>query len=260
MIGKLKAVSKFAGIKIEGDDNWYNPTKESKEEYIKKIDALRTCIGQEVNVKAVDGEYTEIEVTPTIDEDIQAAKEQGVYPKEPDKLGETESGVPTGAGPTSKADNKPVQGVSYISQWLEDNADKTWISQRWNREYFKELLKIKCNVEKKAGLNYISWADAWVELKKIHPDAIYKVYENSTGMPYFYDNTGAFVKVGVTICGIEHISYLPVMDFKNKSIAPNAITTFEINKAIQRAFTKAIAMHGMGTYVYQGEDLPEEAK
>lgn len=100
MIGKLKQVSKYAGIRIEGDDNWYNPTKEVKEDYLKKIEALKTCIGQDIEIDIDEnGDYTSIEVSK-IDEDIQAATEQGVYPgaeKKPDKLGETESGVPTGA-------------------------------------------------------------------------------------------------------------------------------------------------------------------
>ena len=57
---------------------------------------------------------------------------------------------------------------------------------------------------------------------------------------------------------IEHIEYLPVMDFKNKSILHDAVTSFDVNKAIQRSLTKAIARHGLGLYIYAGEDLPED--
>ena len=62
----------------------------------------------------------------------------------------------------------------------------------------------------------------------------------------------------MTVNGIEHIEYLPVMDFKNKSIPSDNITSFDVNKAIQRSLTKACARHGLGLYIYAGEDLPEE--
>ena len=65
---------------------------------------------------------------------------------------------------------------------------------------------------------------------------------------------------GVTVNGIEHIEYLPVMDFKNKSISLDAVTSFDVNKAIQRSLTKALARHGLGLYIYAGEDLPEEER
>ena len=58
--------------------------------------------------------------------------------------------------------------------------------------------------------------------------------------------------------GIEHIEMLPVMDFKNKSIPTEAVTSFDVNKAIQRSLTKAVARHGLGLYIYAGEDLPED--
>ena len=65
------------------------------------------------------------------------------------------------------------------------------------------------------------------------------------------------VKTGVTINGLEHIEFLPVMDYKNRSIPADSVTTFDINKAIQRSLTKACARHGLGLYIYAGEDLPE---
>ena len=105
----------------------------------------------------------------------------------------------------------------------------------------------------------MSWAWAWSEVKKRFPDANYKVYENKDEWNYFTDGRTAWVKVGLTVNGIEHIEMLPVMDFKNKSIQLNAITSFEVNKAIQRALTKACARHGLGLYIYAGEDLPEES-
>ena len=67
-----------------------------------------------------------------------------------------------------------------------------------------------------------------------------------------------WVKTGVTIKGLEHIEYLPVMDYRNKSIPLDSVTSFDVNKAIQRSLTKACARHGLGLYIYAGEDLPEE--
>ena len=124
---------------------------------------------------------------------------------------------------------------------------------------FETLNKINVNehVEKKNGLSYLSWAWAWAEVKKAFPDATYTVYENRDGLLYHTDGMTAWVKTGVTIGGIEHIEYLPVMDFKNKSITVDKITSFDVNKAVQRSLTKACARHGLGLYIYAGEDLPE---
>ena len=127
--------------------------------------------------------------------------------------------------------------------------------------YFNTLNTINVNgkTEKKNGLTYLSWAWAWGEVKKIFPDATYTIYENADGWCYHTDGRTCWVKTGVTVNGIEHIEYLPVMDFKNKSIPANAVTSFDVNKAIQRSLTKAVARHGLGLYIYAGEDLPEEA-
>lgn len=128
------------------------------------------------------------------------------------------------------------------------------------KNYFEELYGIDVNekTEKKGNLTYLSWAWAWAEVKKKHPDANYTIYENKDGWNYHTDGKTAWVKTGVTVAGIEHIEYLPVMDFKNKSIPLSAVTSFDVNKTIQRALTKACARHGLGLYIYAGEDLPEE--
>lgn len=127
--------------------------------------------------------------------------------------------------------------------------------------YFQTLNSINVNghTEKKNGLTYLSWAWAWGEVKKAFPDATYTIYQNEAlgGMPYFTDGKTCMVKTGVTINGIEHIEFLPVMDYKNRSIPADSVTTFDINKAIQRSLTKACARHGLGLYIYAGEDLPE---
>lgn len=125
---------------------------------------------------------------------------------------------------------------------------------------FDTLNKINVNdhVEKKNGLSYLSWAWAWAEVKKAFPDAQYTIYENANGWCYHTDGKTGWVKTGVTIANQEYIEYLPIMDFKNKSISVDNITSFDVNKAIQRSLTKALARHGLGLYIYAGEDLPED--
>lgn len=128
---------------------------------------------------------------------------------------------------------------------------------------FEQLNKINVNghTEKKNGLTYLSWAWAWAEVKKLYPEAKYTIYERETEfgpVNYFTDGRTCWVKTGVTIEGLEHIEELPVMDFKNRSIAYGDVTSMDINKAIQRSLTKACARHGLGLYIYAGEDLPEE--
>jgi hypothetical protein len=128
-------------------------------------------------------------------------------------------------------------------------------------EIFKTLSKIDVNskTEKKGKFTYLSWAFAWAELKKVSPTSSAKVYhDENTNMPYFASKAGVIVKVGVTIENLEHINYLPVMDYKNAAIPSDKVNMMDINKAIQRCTVKAIALHGLGLYIYAGEDLPEE--
>lgn len=126
--------------------------------------------------------------------------------------------------------------------------------------YFNDLYGVNVNghAEKKNNLTYLSWAWAWGEIKKRHPEATYTVYENADGWNYHTDGRTCWVKTGVTVNGIEHIEYLPVMDYKNKSISIKDVTSYDVNKSIQRSLTKACARHGLGLYIYAGEDLPEE--
>lgn len=129
-----------------------------------------------------------------------------------------------------------------------------------NENYFKQLNSINCNdkTEQKNGLTYLAWAYAWGEVKKLFPESTYTIYENANGWFYHTDGKTCWVKTGVTINGIEHIEYLPVMDYKNRSIPVDQVTSFDVNKAIQRSLTKAVARHGLGLYIYAGEDLPED--
>lgn len=127
---------------------------------------------------------------------------------------------------------------------------------------FAALSAINVNdrTEKKNGLTYLSWAWAWGEVKKHYPNANYRIYENAEGWNYFTDGRTCWVKTSVTVEGLEHIEYLPVMDYKNRSISAESVTSFDVNKAIQRSLTKAIARHGLGLYIYAGEDLPDEER
>jgi len=135
-----------------------------------------------------------------------------------------------------------------------------------SENYFQKLydVDVKDKVKKKNGLNYVSWAAAWAEVKKIYPDATYRIYERETPegliINYFTDGKTCWVKTGVTINGVEHIEELPVMNYKNESITLEKILSSDVNKSIQRSLTKACARHGLGLYIYEGEDLPETVK
>ena len=124
---------------------------------------------------------------------------------------------------------------------------------------FETLSKVNVNdkTEKKGKLTYLSWAYAWAEVKKKYPAATYKVYETENGINYFTDGRTGWVKTSVTIEDIEYIDYLPIMDAMNKSLPLERITSFDVNKTIQRSITKACRRHGLGLYIYAGEDLPE---
>lgn len=138
--------------------------------------------------------------------------------------------------------------------------------EKIEKSVFATLNAINVNdkTENKNGLTYLSWAFAWTEVKKLYPDATYTIYEcvNPSGYVcnYFTDGRTCWVKTGVTINGLEHIEELPVMDYKNKSVFLDSVTSFDVNKAIQRSLTKAVARHGLGLYIYAGEDLPEGAE
>ena len=117
--------------------------------------------------------------------------------------------------------------------------------------------------DKKGQFTYLSWAWAVRELLQIAPDATWEIHEyqhtHSSGYilaPYMKTDTGYFVKVTVTVDGIGRSQVHPVLDHRNKTVdEPNA---FQINTSIQRCLAKAIALHGLGLYIYAGEDLPRE--
>ena len=123
-----------------------------------------------------------------------------------------------------------------------------------------ELLKINVNdhLEKKGNLSYLSWAWAWAEVLKIDPAASWVAHEWADRPAMFLPDGSAMVKVSVTVKGDTKLCVLPIMDNRNRAIQnPDA---FAVNTAIMRCLTKAIAMHGLGLYIYAGEDLPEAEK
>jgi hypothetical protein len=128
-----------------------------------------------------------------------------------------------------------------------------------NKNYFTEFAKINVNehVEKKGQFSYLSWAYAVDVLRKTDPTATWEVIRFN-GMPFMETKYGIFVEVAVTVQGITLSQIHPVLDNNTKPIAqPNS---FQINTSIQRCLVKAIALHGLGLYIYAGEDLPEGAE
>ena len=122
-----------------------------------------------------------------------------------------------------------------------------------------ELLKINVNehTEKKNGLTYLSWAWAWAEALKADPKATFKVEMQEHGGPLMSVGDSFMVWVTVTIFEKSMTCMLPVLDYRNKPIMnPNA---FDVNTSIMRCLVKGIAMHGLGLYIYAGEDTPMDA-
>jgi len=129
-----------------------------------------------------------------------------------------------------------------------------------NKSVFQTLaaVSVKDKIERKGNLDYLSWANAWATLKQHFPDAQRKIYEHDhTGFNYFTDGKTAWVKVGIVVDDLEHIDYLPIMDFRNNAIPIEKVTATDVNKTIQRSTAKAIAMHGLGLSLWTGEDVPE---
>lgn len=142
---------------------------------------------------------------------------------------------------------------------------------------FEKLYQINVNdkTEEKNGLTYLSWAYAIAEFKKVHPNMTYEVKKFENGLPYVYDeNTGYMVFTSITVDGLTHEMWLPVMDGNNKAMKDKpytvktkykefvvqSATMFDINKTIMRCLVKNMAMFGLGLYIYSGEDLPEDMR
>jgi hypothetical protein len=145
------------------------------------------------------------------------------------------------------------------------------------KDNFQKLYSLNVNeyVEKKEGLSYLSWAFAWAEFKKVYPDATYEIGRDENGKCYFGDDDiGYMVYTSVTADGLTYEMWLPVMDNANKAMKRNsytystrkgdktveAVSMFDINKAVMRCLVKNLAMFGLGLYIYAGEDLPEDIR
>lgn len=122
-----------------------------------------------------------------------------------------------------------------------------------------KAIDVRPKAEKKGRADYLSWAHAWDMMKSNYPQAQRIIYEQpETGLNYFTDGRTAYVKVGIVVNDLEHIDMLCVMDHRNKSIPIEKVCSFEVNKTIQRATAKAIAMHGLGLSLWTGEDVPSQ--
>lgn len=167
----------------------------------------------------------------------------------------------------------------------EEKVEVTEVTEKTKNtfERFYEL-DVRDKVEQKNGLNYLSWAYAWAEVKKIDEYAEYNILRFENNLPYVYDEkTGYMVFTEMEILGIKHSMFLPVMDGANKTMLDHsytykvkeykdgkftgdyvekdveAATMFDINKTLMRCLVKNIAMFGLGLNLYQGEDLPAVA-
>lgn len=125
--------------------------------------------------------------------------------------------------------------------------------------YFTRLNQINVNdrVEKKGQFSYLSWPYAVAQLRLADPAACWEV-RRFDGLPYLKTDAGYFVEVAVTVQGVTLSQIHPVLDGKNRPIFEP--TAFDINTSLQRCLVKAIALHGLGLYIYAGEDLPEGDK
>jgi len=125
-----------------------------------------------------------------------------------------------------------------------------------DNNYFARLnqISVSDHIERKGEFAYLSWPYAVAQLRLADPTAIWEV-RRFEGLPFLKTDTGYFVEVAVTVQGLTLSQIHPVLDGKNRPIFEP--TAFDINTSIQRCLVKAIALHGLGLYIYAGEDLPE---
>lgn len=115
-------------------------------------------------------------------------------------------------------------------------------------------INVNDHVEKKGGFSYLSWPYAVAQLRLTDPLASWEV-RRFAGLPYLASDAGVFVEVAVTVQSVTLSQIHPVLDSRNRPIM--APSSFDINTSIQRCLVKAIALHGLGLYIYAGEDLPQ---
>lgn len=244
-IGVLKYIAGTGakGVKFEDQpETWYNPSSDEAKEMVKE-----DFKGKTVEITLVPGKKTEFSSMVLLD-----VKDEPEITTAEEKIEEKVSPAPLPKEETTD----PVP--DYEEQKIIYNAP----GDHYTQADYKEMESTKLETAKKGsmGLTYASWSEAWGTLKRLHPTANFKVHEKN-GLPVFFNaempSMGAFVKVTVTVKGLNHTVHLPVMDHSNKSIPTGTMTTFDINKNIQRALAKGVALHGIGLYVFKGEDLPK---
>lgn len=130
---------------------------------------------------------------------------------------------------------------------------------------YEALREINVNehTEKKGELTYLSWVWALDQLYLHYPDAEILVHKTAEGVPYWTDGRTCWVDVEVQIPASgkiwkRHEPAYPIMNYQNRSIPLEKVTSFDVNTSIQRAVTRCIARFGLGFYIYAGEDLPPE--
>ena len=121
--------------------------------------------------------------------------------------------------------------------------------------YFSQLASVNVgeHIERKGQFSYLSWPFAVTQLRQFDETATWEV-RRFDGLPYLATDCGTFVEVAVTVRGVTLSQIHPVLDGRNKPLP--APSVFDINTSIQRCLVKAIALHGLGLYIYAGEDLP----
>lgn len=153
--------------------------------------------------------------------------------------------------------------------------------EKGSRDMFTTLYSINLqgSTETRDGLTYLTWSKAWKLFKQFYPNASYRIMKDpATSLPYYADaRTGIMVHTEVTAGSHTYEMMLPVMDNKNRAMrfepytyqvldkstgafiekTVQAATMFDINKAVLRCLVKNIAMFGLGLYLYEGEDFPQ---
>ena len=121
--------------------------------------------------------------------------------------------------------------------------------------YFSQLAAVNVgeHIERKGQFSYLSWPFAVAQLRQFDDTATWEV-RRFNGLPYLATDNGTFVEVAVTVRGVTLSQIHPVLDGRNRPLL--APTAFDINTSLQRCLVKAIALHGLGLYIYAGEDLP----
>jgi hypothetical protein len=115
-------------------------------------------------------------------------------------------------------------------------------------------IDVSGHVEKKNGLDYLSWAFAIQKLNENYPNNSYAFTETTL------DGGTVMTECVMTIQDGKEIAvrtmWLPVMDYRNKAIAnPDA---FAINTTRMRCLVKCLAMWGLGLSLYSKTELTDE--